>query len=48
MLGAVELYLEAIPLWMGLIIAVGIGILYPRFVRNIGYGPAQWDSRREE
>lgn len=42
-IGTLEIALDDFPLWIGLIIAVGVGIIYPRVVVSIGYAPTRWE-----
>ena len=41
-LGGLELVSEDVPFWLGLSIAVAIGILYPTIVRGMGVAPEHW------
>lgn len=42
-LGGLELVGGEIPFWIGLIIALAIGILYPSIVRGMGVAPKHWE-----
>lgn len=33
----------SIPLWLGVLIALLVGILYPKLLRELGVAPAQWE-----
>jgi uncharacterized membrane protein (UPF0182 family) len=33
----------AVPLWLGLLIAILIGLLYPKLLRELDVAPEQWD-----
>lgn len=39
----VELVFGDVPLWVGLVLAVVIGIGYPRLTRRLGIAPRQWE-----
>lgn len=47
-IGVIDRFIEGIPLWAGLIIAVALGLAYPRIVVSLGYGPAQWESTQQK
>ncbi|MGM0606509.1 MAG: hypothetical protein ACQETB_12680 [Halobacteriota archaeon] len=32
-----------LPFWAGLLIAIGIGITYPRFLEALGIAPERWE-----
>lgn len=32
-----------VPLWAGILIAIGVGLLYPRAVAAIGIAPEGWE-----
>lgn len=32
-----------VPLWGGVLVAIGIGLLYPRLVASIGVAPEGWE-----
>ncbi|WP_255167204.1 hypothetical protein [Natrononativus amylolyticus] len=32
-----------VPLWLGVVIAIVVGLLYPRLVREMGFAPEQWE-----
>lgn len=42
-LGGIELLGDEVPFWLGIVIAVAIGILYPNVVRGMGVAPAHWE-----
>ncbi|MWV65588.1 hypothetical protein GRS48_12265 [Halorubrum sp. JWXQ-INN 858] len=33
----------AVPLWLGVLIAIGVGVLYPRAVTALGVAPEGWE-----
>lgn len=37
-------YVEVVPLWAGIAIAIVIGLAYPRLVVASGYGPERWEA----
>lgn len=40
---AIERFTGSTPFWLGLLIAVLVGILYPRFVAAAGVAPESWE-----
>lgn len=40
----VELHLGSVPLWLGLLIAILVGLLYPTAVRRLGLEPERWEA----
>ena len=44
LIGILEVMMEGFPLWIGLIVAVAVGIIYPRVVVSMGYAPSRWES----
>ncbi len=38
-----ELVVGVVPLWAGLLVAVAVGIGYPRLTRWLGVAPARWE-----
>lgn len=32
-----------VPLWAGVLVAIGIGLLYPRVLRSFGLAPESWE-----
>lgn len=40
--GALELGGVAIPLWLGVVVAVVVGLVYPRIVVALGIAPGAW------
>ncbi len=38
-----ELVVESVPLWAGLLIALGFGVAYPRLTRRLGVAPTRWE-----
>lgn len=41
--GTLELYRD-VPIWVGLVIAVVVGLTYPRIIVRSGYAPSQWEA----
>lgn len=39
----VDAYVGGINFWVGLVIALLVGVAYPRVARRIGVAPAQWE-----
>lgn len=33
----------AMPLWVGILLAIAIGLAYPMAVRSLGVAPEQWE-----
>lgn len=42
LLWAVELVAGDLPLWLGLLVALLVGISYPPLTRRLGVAPPQW------
>ena len=42
--GVLEGFVAAVPLWVGVLIAIFIGLVYPRVVVRMGYGPERWEA----
>lgn len=41
---AVERSGTAVPLWLGVVVAVAVGVLYPRVVASMGIAPERWET----
>lgn len=42
-IAALDTALEEFPFWAGLLVAVVLGLLYPRVVKAIGIAPTRWE-----
>lgn len=31
------------PLWAGVLIAIGVGLAYPRALKSVGFAPERWE-----
>lgn len=43
LVGVIDGYVESVPLWAGVAIAVGVGLAYPRVVVALGVAPERWE-----
>lgn len=43
-IGSLEIVFDGFPLWIGLLIAIGVGILYPRVIVRMGVAPDRWEA----
>lgn len=42
LVAAIELTLGSVPLWLGVLVAVLVGVLYPTITRRMGVAPSSW------